>query len=110
MGTSKHLGELEHLLLLAILRQDNEISGADVARELTRQTGREAARGTMYVTLDRLERKGYLTSQMGEPTTERGGKAKRLYSITADGVASLKKSGEALRAMWQGYESLLEDA
>ncbi len=110
MGTAKHLGEFEHLLLLAILRQGNGISGSDVGEELARKTGREPARGTMYVTLDRLERKGYLASRMGEPTAERGGKSKRLYALTPDGLAALKRSGQALQAMWQGYESLLEDA
>jgi PadR family transcriptional regulator PadR len=110
MSTPKHLGEFEHLLLLAIMRQGNDISGSDVTGELTRRTGRAPARGTMYVTLDRLERKGYLESDMGDPTPERGGKAKRMYSITPAGVEALKRSGQALQAMWQGYESLLEDA
>jgi len=110
MATAKHLGEFEHLLLLAILRLGSDVNGADVTQELTRQTGRDPARGTMYVTLDRLEQKGYLTSTMGAPTRERGGKARRLYSLTPDGLAALKRSGQALRAMWQGHESLLEDA
>jgi len=110
MGNPKTLGEFEHLLLLAIVRQGDDISGSVVTEELTRKTGREPARGTMYVTLDRLERKGYLNSTMGDSTPERGGKAKRLYSITPAGLEVLKRSGQALQAMWQGYESLLEDA
>lgn len=110
MSTPKHLGEFEHLLLLAIMRLGNDISGSDVTEELTRRTRRDPARGTMYVTLDRLERKGYLSSAMGDPTPERGGKAKRMYSITPAGLEALKRSGQALQAMWQGYESLLEDA
>jgi len=110
MSKSKHLGEFEHLLLLAIMRQGNDISGSEVTGELTRRTGRAPARGTMYVTLDRLERKGYLSSAMGDPSPERGGKAKRLYAITPAGLEVLKQSGQALQAMWQGYESLLEDA
>ena len=109
MGNPKTLGEFEHLLLLAIVRQGNDISGSDVSDELARNTDREPARGSMYVTLDRLERKGYLTSTMGDPTPERGGKAKRLYTITPAGLEALKRSGQALRAMWHGYESLLED-
>lgn len=110
MGNTKALGEFEHLLLLAIVRQGNGISGAEVSGELASKTGRHPARGTMYVTLDRLERKGYLSSEMGDPTAERGGKAKRLYSLTPTGLEALKRSGQALQAMWQGYESLLEDA
>jgi hypothetical protein len=54
MGNPKALGEFEHLILLAIVRLDNDISGSAVTDELTRKTGREPARGTMYVTLDRL--------------------------------------------------------
>ena len=110
MGNTKALGEFEHLLLLAIVRQGNDISGAEVSEELASKTDRDPARGTMYVTLDRLERKGYLSSEMGDPTAERGGKAKRLYSITPTGLEALKRSGQTLQAMWQGYESLLEDA
>ena len=97
--------DLERILIVR-----DSTAQIDVGEELARKTGREPARGTMYVTLDRLERKGYLDSTMGEPTAERGGKSKRLYAITPDGLAALKRSGQALQAMWQGYESLLEDA
>jgi len=110
VGNAKSLGEFEHLLLLAILRQGNDISAMDVAGELRRRAGREPARGTMYVTLDRLEQKGYLSSIMGDPTPERGGRAKRLYTVTPSGLQALRSAGRALQAMWQGQESLLEDA
>lgn len=110
MAKTRALGELEHLLLLAILRNGKEISGAQVAEELRQVTGRDPARGTMYVTLDRLERKGYLDSGLGDPTPERGGKARRLYSMTPAGLDALKRAGKAMHAMWSGHESLLEDA
>ena len=110
MAKTRHLGEFEHLVLLAITRRGNDISAVDAAGELAGRIGREPARGTMYVTLERLEQKGYLSSVMGDPTPERGGKARRLYTVTPSGLEALKRAGQALQAMWQGQESLLEDA
>jgi len=107
---NKYLGEFEHLLLLAIVRRGADVGAAEVAAEVAGRTGRKPALGTFYVTLDRLTRKGYLVSRMGDPTPQRGGKARRLYSLTPVGEEALRRSGQALMAMWRDQESLLEDA
>jgi DNA-binding PadR family transcriptional regulator len=94
------LGELEQLVMLALLRMDNEGHAPAVADEIETRAGISLARGSVYVALDRLERKGYLTSRFGDPTAERGGKAKRLFAVTADGrraLAAAERTIERLR-------------
>ena len=90
------LGELEQLVMLALLRMDNEGHAPAVAEEIDERAGIALARGSVYVALDRLERKGYLTSRFGEPTAERGGKAKRLFAVTADGRRALAAAERAI--------------
>jgi PadR family transcriptional regulator PadR len=77
------LGELEQLVLLGVMQLDGEAHAPAVREAIETRTGIALARGTIYVTLDRLDRKGYLASRFGDPTAERGGKAKRLFAITA---------------------------
>ena len=110
MTEKNHLGEFEHVVLLAILRLDDEAYGVPIRREIEDQTGRAVARGALYTTLDRMENKGYLTSRVGDPTPRRGGRARRYFAITAPGYAALRASREALLNMWNGYESVIEKA
>lgn len=100
------LGELEQLVLLAVMhlggaadRRGNGAHAPAIREAIADRTGIELARGTVYVTLDRLDRKGYLTSRFGEPTAERGGKAKRLFAITKDGRAALAEAERAIARM-----------
>lgn len=90
------LGELEQLVMLALLRLDNSAHAPAVVEEIQDRAGLELSRGSVYVALDRLEAKGYLTSRFGEPTAERGGKAKRLFSVTADGQHALAQTDRAI--------------
>lgn len=93
------LGDLERLTLLAVLGLE-EAYGLAVQRALA-AAGRELAPGGVYTTLDRLERKGFLASRWGEPTPERGGRAKRIYRVTASGrsaLAAAEKTASRLRA------------
>ncbi len=108
MTKGGHLGELEQMLLLAVLQLKDEGCGADVMREMGERGGREVTRGTLYVTLDRLEAKGLLTSRLGEPTPRRGGRPKRYLSVTTEGIEALQDSRAALVRMWQGLDNLLE--
>lgn len=107
---SKSLGEFEQMVLLAVLRRGDDAYGTSVRKELQARTERTIARGALYVTLERLERKGLLTSKMGDATPERGGKAKRYYSLSVEGLALLRQSGRDLMSLWQGYESVLDEA
>lgn len=98
------LGEFEQMVLLAVLRCGEDAYGVTVQAELARRTRRQAASGAIYMTLDRLEKKGYLTSRLTEPTAERGGRAKRCYAVTKPAFAALKHSRRALLNLWDGLE------
>jgi DNA-binding PadR family transcriptional regulator len=98
------LGEFEQLVLLAVLRaaQDADAYGVTVHAELEKRTKRRVARGAVYMTLDRLEKKGLLSSYLTEPTAERGGRAKRCYRVTKPALAALRASRRALLSLWDG--------
>lgn len=96
------LGSLEHLVLLALVRLDANAYGMTIRREIEARTGRNLSIGAVYATLDRLEAKGYVRSFLGEPTAERGGRAKRLFRIEAAGTQALRASQEAIRKMTLG--------
>ena len=97
------------MVLLTILRLGDDAYGMSIRDELDAQTGRDVTRSTIYITLERLARKGYLTTRMGDPSPERGGRAKRYFSLTPAGREALRTSGQALMNLWTGYESLLEE-
>ena len=82
--------------MLAVLRLDNASHAPAVADEIQERAGITLARGSVYVALDRLERKGYLASRFGDPTAERGGKAKRLFSVTPEGRRALAHAERAI--------------
>lgn len=108
MGKSEHLGEFEQLALLAVLRLGGDAYGARIQNELEAQGGREASVSSIYITLTRLETKGLVSSWMGPPTDERGGKARRYFKAEPAGVAALAESRERLLGMWDGVEAHLE--
>jgi PadR family transcriptional regulator PadR len=97
-----YLGELEQIVLLAVLRLGDEAYTAPILEEIQTQTGRRVARGALYTALDRLEAKGCLTSRVGDPLPERGGRARRYFALTPTAVRALKASKLALQRLWQG--------
>lgn len=101
------LGELENLILLAILRLGEEAYGVSIRAEIANRTGRSLAYGTIYTALDRLASKGYVSSRTGEPTPERGGRRKRFYRLEPPGATALRHSWKALRRMSEGLEPCL---
>jgi len=101
------LGEFEQVVLLAILRLDDQAYAVTVRDEITRCTGRDVSRGSIYITLDRLETKGYLKSRLADPTPERGGRAKRYYALRPRALDALRQNRRALVALWRGLESVL---
>lgn len=103
------LGEFEHLVLATALRL-KAAYGAELVRELEERTGRQVRGGALYVTLDRLERKGYLISRLGEPDARRGGRPKRFVEVTAEGVRALTEHRKALLRVWEGLETAFGDA
>ena len=104
MAGREYLGEFEHIVLLAVLRLGDEAYGASVRREIETRTGRALTVGALYRTLDRLELKGYVASHVGDPTPERGGRAKRHFQLRPLGMRSLRASRQALAARWDGRE------
>jgi PadR family transcriptional regulator, regulatory protein PadR len=98
----RHFGEFEQLLMYAVLflQDDDEgASGPAIRRTIETRTGRVVSPGAIYTALDRLERRGLVRSELGEPTPERGGKRKRLYRMRAAGEAALRASEASLDKM-----------
>jgi DNA-binding PadR family transcriptional regulator len=99
-----HLGEFEQLLLLALLHEP-DAHGARIRAAIEARTGRVVSPGAIYTALDRLERRGLLTSWLGDPTAQRGGKRKRHYRLEPEGAAMLQRSQETLARMAHGLNT-----
>ena len=98
------LGEFEQLVLLAVLRLDEEAYGVPIVDQIQERTGREVSRTAVYIALTRLEKRGLVSSRMGDPTPERGGKAKRYFRLEPEAIERIKESKAALVQMWEGIE------
>jgi DNA-binding PadR family transcriptional regulator len=107
MGKREQLGSLELLVLLAVMRAGRNASGIPIAREIEACGGREVALGSVYTTLARLEEKGLLVSKLGEPTPERGGRAKAFFRLTPSGLRDVRHARAVLIGMWSGLGELL---
>jgi PadR family transcriptional regulator PadR len=101
MAAPVNLGEFEQLILLAILRLGDNAYGVTIRAELADRAARTVAPGALYTALERLETKGMTTSRMGDPTPQRGGRARRYVTVTAAGRKALTRSMRA-------YERLLD--
>jgi PadR family transcriptional regulator PadR len=108
MRRGELLGSLEHIILLALARLDGSAHGMIVRREIEERIGRNISIGAVYATLERLEAKGYVSSFTGEPTPERGGRAKRLFRLEAAGKRALQVSEQTIRNMTAGLKSRWE--
>jgi len=106
MSKGEYLGEFEQLVLLALLRLGENAYGMTIRREIQDKTGRHVSLGAVYTTLNRLEEKGYVSSWVGEPTPERGGRAKRFFKINAAGARALKQAHDTYLILANGLASL----
>ncbi|HVS14545.1 MAG TPA: PadR family transcriptional regulator [Thermoanaerobaculia bacterium] len=97
-----YLGELEQVVLLAVAHLQGEGYGMTVRREIEERAGRSTSVGALYSTLERLEEKGFVRSRTGPPSAERGGRAKRFFTVTASGMRALERSRRMVDAMWEG--------
>lgn len=104
------LGDMEHLVLLAVLRLGSEAYGIPILDEVASRSGRNVAKATVYVALKRLERKGLVSSRLGEATSERGGRAKRYFKLRPAGLRALRESRAMLLDLWRDYEAVLDRA
>ena len=98
----KYLGEFEQVVMLALLHLGKEAYGANIRQLLQRQIERDVSLGALYSTLERLENKGMVISELGESTPQRGGRPKRFFEVTATGNKALLKARQAMETMWQG--------
>lgn len=96
------LGDLEQLVLLAVLRLEESAYAVNVRDEIADRAGRSLTRGTIYVTLHRLEEKGLLESWFSDPTPERGGKAKKCFRLAPGALEALREARDVWRSMWAG--------
>ncbi len=105
MTQQDSLGGFQQLVMLAVLRLADEAYGARMQRELEETAGRSVSISTVYVTMERLERKGLIDSWLADPTPVRGGKSKRFYKLTETGLQALRESRDELDRMWDGLET-----
>ena len=103
-----YLGEFEYAVLLAVLHLGDDAYAVPVRELIEQRTGRPVARGALYTGLDRLEAKGCLRSRMGDATEERGGKARRYYTVTQAGLKAIRATHESFANLAKGLEAILE--
>jgi PadR family transcriptional regulator, regulatory protein PadR len=106
MRKREYLGQLELMVLLAILRTGREAYGVPIAREIEEKSGRDVALAGIYSTLERLQSKGLVSSELGEPTAERGGKARTYFKVTAAGLRELRNTHGTLAKLSEGLKEL----
>jgi len=110
MRKGDYLGNFDLMLLLALLRLGEDAYGVTIAEELEKQTGREVVVASVYATLERLQQRGLVTSRLGDPTPERGGRAKRYFRITAAGTREVRDARRSLMKLWQGLPEVKGEA
>ena len=109
MARAPYLGEFEQQVLLVVLRLREDAFGPAIGRELERRAGRRVSRGALYTTLDRLQDKGLVRWSTVPGTEARDGLPRRLYAISAAGVAAVKAAREVVRRLWDGLDAMLKD-
>ena len=104
MGKGEYLGEFELVVMIAVARLGSDAYGMTIYDEIRDTTGREGSVPAVYVTLTRLERKGYLAVSKGSPSADRGGRPKKFYRLLPAGVRALEQSRTMLDRLWEGVE------
>ena len=103
--TKEQVGKLELMVLLALLRVGRDAYGVPIAQEI-QDIGNNVSIGSVYAALDRLERKGYVSSSLGDPSPERGGRAKKYFQITAKGMHEVQDSRRMLTSLWRNLSGV----
>jgi PadR family transcriptional regulator, regulatory protein PadR len=98
------LGELEHQVLLAILRLGGEAYSVPVVLELEERTGREVAQAAVFIILSRLEKKGLLISRFDEQAGREGWRVRRYFKLTGEALRRLRDTRRALVSLWEGLD------
>jgi DNA-binding PadR family transcriptional regulator len=106
MATQPVLSNFELMVMLAIIRIGNDAYGVSISDEIEKTTGSEVLLGSVYDALARLEKKGLVSSEMGEATPERGGRAKRHFRTTSRGIRIVRDTQRSLVKLWNGLPQL----
>jgi PadR family transcriptional regulator, regulatory protein PadR len=106
MREHAYLGEFELMILLTIIREGDGVYGVPLARELSAIRGSDVAVGSVYAALDRLELKGLIASSLGDPSPERGGRAKRYFHVTDEGLQALRETRKVLSKLWKSLPAM----
>ena len=109
MAERGYLGEFELMLLLAVIQLGDDAYGVPISRELEKHRGRDVSVGSVYAALERLEAKGLVESSLGDPTPERGGKAKRYFRVTREGLKVVQATRRVLTGLWKALPELKRD-
>lgn len=104
--STKFISRSEEFLLLAVWRLKDNAYGVAIREQIKEATGKTWAYGALFVMLRRLEKKGYLKSHFADPSPQRGGKSKRIFQLSAQGVKALKEVRKAQESVWEGIEEL----
>jgi PadR family transcriptional regulator PadR len=97
-----YLGEFEHITLLTIMRLKDEAYGVKVREQIKELIDRDVSIGALYATIERLEKKSFIIARSGLPTPERGGRAKRYFTLTTNGINALEQTKNSLDLLWSG--------
>ena len=100
------LGTADLMILLVLMRLGDDAYGVTIAREIEETSGRIVALASVYATLDRLVERGFAVSEVGEPTAERGGRAKKYFKITGKGVREVRAAKKSLVTLWKDLPHL----
>ena len=100
------LTRVEEMILLAVHHLDDNAYGITIREYIETLTDKRFSVGAIYVPLERLAKRGYLTTTMGNPTPERGGRSKKFYKITVKGVTALQETKKLHDAMWANATNL----
>lgn len=100
MGERGYLGEFELMVILAVVYLAEDAYGVPIVRELEKRRGSEVAVGSVYAALERLEKKRLVVSRWGDPTPERGGKARRYFAVTKQGLRTIRETRKVLSGLW----------
>jgi PadR family transcriptional regulator, regulatory protein PadR len=106
MAKRSSLADFELMVMLAVMRLGNEAYGVPISREIEQQSRRVVVLGSVYAALERLETKGLVSSVLGRPTSERGGRAKRYFRVTTRGLREVREARRAYMQLWHGLPEL----
>jgi PadR family transcriptional regulator len=106
MGSPNLISSFEMMVMLALLRLGDEAYGVPISEEIEEQSGHDIAVGSVYAALERLEARGLVSSRVGEPTAERGGRAKRYFKATGKGLKEIRETQRTLLKLWKNLPGL----